>query len=250
MNTQITISTYKFDDSELEVLIEELNKIISDNDRIMENVYQADIFTKKYMGELEKLFPEILKIYNDVAAKLQWLAKYTGLELKNSEVEVDNPYLQNSNDEVKPQQTETETKDIKQLYRKICTLTHPDKVKSPILNKYFLSAKKLYKKGDYKELHKIYELVIIECEKSSPTRTSEDAVLLVKQRISSSKEDNVKFNNLLFSIKLSPTYIIATTFSQEDTRNEGIQLFLKHTDGIINHMYSQIHQIETILKGA
>lgn len=243
-----------FDDyisqDELEVLLNNLNDLLSQNNNILEELYQNDIFVRKTLSELQDKHPDLLDLYSKVASEFKWLATSVGLEIKKTNnIEIDNPYLKEDENQSNIKDVDSKTKDsIKTIFRKICRLTHPDKIKSIILNKYFITAKKLYKKNNKAALDELLDLIIIESSNKNASKKSCD---LIKEKISTTTIEIGKNKSKQIMFTLTSEYIISIKFINPDIviKAEGEKLFINHMHNLINSIVSQMNNLKTILEG-
>jgi len=214
-------------------LLEQLNSLLDENHKILESIYDRDLYIKGTMSKLIDLHPDLYKLNSVLNGELNWLANVIGLKVSNNEIEIDNPYL---NTEIKKPKKKANIS-CKILYRKISRLTHPDKIKNEKLNKYFITAKKLYKSQDLIALQELYDLVIAELE------NIEDDVLL--QRINKIKDEIENNKNTFIILELSEDYVIAVKYNNPNTKDEATQLFIEKINKINENLLFQINDIKS-----
>jgi hypothetical protein len=248
--TSLTIYiSQHFSEDEIQELIDTLNLILDESQLVLEDIYQKDLLIKSVFGELSEKFPELWELYNSLNGELKWLATTVGLKVETEGEEIDNPYIINPPEEnntnhliINPE----EKLDCKTIYRKICRLTHPDKVKNIKLNKYFLTAKRLYKKNDLNGLTELYELIILENTKMSEINDLE----IIQSKIEKAKLDLLKNKNQLLNITLSEDLLMATKYRNKESQVEAELLFKTRITNTINTLISQINDLKSKIFGA
>ena len=243
MNKQLVI--YKqpiYSEEDFILLIDSLNILLEENQQILESIYQKDLFIKSTMGELTEKFPELWTHYNYIMGELKWLASSIGLNVIEETIAVDNPYIKN--DQVIDDSIDKKDS-CKTMFKKISSLTHPDKVRNSKLNNYFITAKKLYKKRDIFGLTELYDLILVE---RFTTKTSD--INLIKSKIDTTKSEINKNKDLLFNISLSEDNNIAVKYKNHETRLEAEHLFTIKITAITNHLISQLNDLKSKIYGA
>ncbi len=244
MNKHLVIYTpQSYSEEDFILLINSLNILLEENQHILENIYQKDLFIKSTMGELIEKFPELWSLYNRIKGELKWLAEMVGLTVEEELPIVDNPYIK---EEDRPISIDIPKKEsCKTMFKKISSLTHPDKVKNTKLNNYFITAKKLYKKQDLAALIELYDLIIVE---RFTTKTSD--IDLIKAKINTTKSEIDKNKNLLITISMSEDNDIAVKYKNNETRLEAEHLFTIKITAITNHLISQLNDLKSKIYGA
>lgn len=214
--------------------LDELTKLLEENQKLLELIYSKDIFIKTTIGKLSEKFPDLLKLYNILNGELQWLAKLIGAEVSHDSIEIDNPYI-NHDDVVEKKQ---HTPSCKNIFRKICRLTHPDKIKNKKLNNQFILAKKLYEKGDLQGLLDLYDDIINDYNEES-----------LAKRISKIENEILDNKRTLSSLEISEDYVIAVKYQNNETQTEAELLFRTKLNTINDNLLSQINQIKSKIFG-
>jgi len=213
--------------------LDELTKLLEENQKILDLIYSKDIFIKTAIGKLSEKFPDLWKLYNILNGELQWLAKLIGAEISHNSIEIDNPYV--NHDVVEKKQHPPSCKNI---FRKICRLTHPDKIKNKKLNSQFILAKKLYEKGDLQGLQDLYDDIINE--------HTEETLAMRMSKIENEISDNRK---VLLSLETSEDYVIAIKYQNQETQTEAEILFRTKLNTINDNLLLQINQIKSKIFG-
>jgi hypothetical protein len=220
------------------ISLDDLDKLLKQNQNLLDSIYQRDIFIKSAISKLIEQYPDLWKLYNILNGELTWLANLLGLAIQSDDINVDNPLL---NSTIKNVEKSKSTPSCKNLYRKICRLTHPDKIKNIKLNNYFIVAKILYKTQDYEGLQDLYELVLAEI--NNITYES------LQKRVNKLK-DEINRNKVLFdSLGNSEDFQIATKFYNITTKLEAEQMFISKINLINNNLISQINEIKVKIYG-
>jgi len=216
--------------------LDELTKLLEENQKLLEMIYSKDIFIKTAIGKLNEKFPDLWKLYNILNGELQWLAKLIGVEISHDSIEIDNPYVNTGN--VDASEKKKFKPSCKNIFRKICRLTHPDKIKDKLLNSQFILAKKLYEKGDIQGLQDLYDDIIHNYNNES-----------LNKRITKIENEIFENKKLLFSLELSEDYIIAVKYQNQETQSEAELLFRNKINSINDNLLLQINQIKSKILG-
>lgn len=247
MNQLTIYSTKTFSEDEIQELIDILNKLLEESQSVLESIYQKDLLIKSVIGELSEKFPDLWKLYNVLNGELKWLAESVGLKVEEPTNDIDNPYLPEEDNNTNHLIINNEEKlDCKKLYRKICKLTHPDKVKNIKLNKYFLTAKRLYSKKDQNGLQELYDLIILENAEKSEINDLQH----IQNKINNAQIELNKNKNQLLEISLSEDHQIAVKYRNPNTKQEAEQLFSIRITNTINMLVSQITTLKSKIFGA
>lgn len=214
--------------------LDELTKLLEENQKILDLIYSKDIFIKTTISKLNEKFPDLWKLYNILNGELQWLAKLIGAEISHDSIEINNPYI-NSDNIVEKKQYKPSCKNI---FRKICRLTHPDKIKNKKLNDQFILAKKLYEKGDLQGLQDLYDDIINDYNEES-----------LAKRMSKIENEILDNKRTLTSLEISEDYVIAVKYQNQETRTEAELLFRNRLNSINDNLFLQINQIKSKILG-
>lgn len=239
MSQLVIHSIQNLSEEEIQRMMDLLNSLMDEKETIMEDVYHKDILVKSTIGELIETFPDLWKMFNDLSGELKWLASLIGATVIEEEDEFDNPYIPQP--ETKKPRDEVPEKvqlSCKELFHKICRLTHPDKVKNIKMTKYFITAKKLYHKKDQKGLQDLYDLIL--SNNINQKETNNDELMILISRINIAKEEVKKAKSTLLSLKLSEDYQISMNYKDEETKELATHQFVGRLGRSISALQQQI----------
>lgn len=132
--------------------MEELNVLLLEIEQLNKKIYEIDVFIRFYLKQLQDKFPKIWERFIDL--KTKYLNRNNLIE----EEALDNPLIKDDSKEDNALK-KFKKKKIKELYRRISNLTHPDKVVNSYLNELFIIAKKHKDTQNLRALENIYDII-------------------------------------------------------------------------------------------
>lgn len=243
MTNLILYKNQSFSEDEIEKLLKALNALIDEQNAIMEEVYQLDLFIKSTMALLIEAHPELFAEHNRLTGELKWLVGLIGGKInENTENDIDNPYITNNEPEAPKEIAPEERLSCRKLFQKICSLTHPDKIKHIKMTKYFITAKKLYHNADQKGLQSLLDLILSENIKSK--NTNDDEYLILTSRIYIAKEDVTRAKITKDRLIFSEDHIISSKYKNNEIETSNL-LFTNRINKSIDALKQQIIEFKS-----